>query len=176
MTTILGVPAVPEAHRVPAHLARRFHQICLGVTAEVLERETLTPIEYGVLAAVNDRPGQDQRGLATELGIDAASMSQIVDRLEVAGLVGRRVNLEDRRARELRVTAKGSRLRLRLRPALLAAQQRILAPLAPDERALLLDLLSRIVTGNASYARPGNGRRKPGSKSLNPANHAKRTK
>ena len=46
MTAISGVPAVPEAHRVPAHLARRFHQICLGVTAEVLERETLTPIEY----------------------------------------------------------------------------------------------------------------------------------
>ena len=129
-----------------------------------------------MLAAVNDRPGQDQRGLATELGIDAASMSQIVDRLEAAGLVGRRVNLEDRRARELRVTAKGSRLRLRLRPTLLAAQQRILAPLAPDERALLLDFLSRIVAGNASYARPGNGRRKPGSKGLNPTNHAKRTK
>lgn len=46
MTPISGVPAVPQAHRVPAHLARRFHQICLGVTAEVLERETLTPIEY----------------------------------------------------------------------------------------------------------------------------------
>ena len=30
---------VLPSHRVPAHLARRFHQICLGVTAEILVRE-----------------------------------------------------------------------------------------------------------------------------------------
>jgi DNA-binding MarR family transcriptional regulator len=157
-------PVVPQAHRVPAHLARRFHQICLGVTAEILENEGLTPIEYGVLAAVDDHPGQDQRGLAARLGIDAASTSQMVDRLERSGLIARQVNPEDRRARELRATATGGKLRQRLRPALLAAQRRIMAPLSSDERANFLDLLSRIVDGNESYARPGNGRRKPGIK------------
>jgi hypothetical protein len=96
---VVEKPAVPQGHRVPAHLARRFHQICLGVTAEILEGEGLTPTEYGVLAAVDDHPGQDQRGLAAGLGIDAASTSQIVDRLERAGLIARRVNPEDRRAR-----------------------------------------------------------------------------
>ena len=74
-------PAVPQAHRVPAHLARRFQQFCLGGTAAILEQEGLTPIEYGVLAAVDDHPGQDQRGIAARLGIDAASTSQIADRL-----------------------------------------------------------------------------------------------
>ncbi len=171
---VVEKPAVPQGHRVPAHLARRFHQICLGVTAEILEGEGLTPTEYGVLAAVDDHPGQDQRGLAAGLGIDAASTSQIVDRLERADLIARRVNPEDRRARALRLTASGGKLRRRLRPALLAAQQRIMAPLSPDERALLLDLLSRVVDGNESYARPGNGRRKPGVNRSHAGGHMKR--
>jgi DNA-binding MarR family transcriptional regulator len=159
-------PVVPPGHRVPAHLARRFHQICLGFTAEMLEAEALTPIEYSVLAALDDHPGQDQRGLAARLGIDTASVSQMVDRLEKPGLIHRRVSLTDRRARVLRLTPAGTRLRRRLRPALLAAQERILAPLSRDERASLIDLLARVVEGNESYARPGNGRRKPKPRSL----------
>ena len=44
-------PVLPS-HRVPAHLARRFHQICLGVTGEILLGEDLTPMLWGVLVAV----------------------------------------------------------------------------------------------------------------------------
>jgi hypothetical protein len=44
---------------------------------------------------------------------------------------------------------------------LLAAQERLLAPLAKAERAALLDMLVRVIEANDSYARPGNGRRKP---------------
>ena len=73
-------PVLPR-HRVPAHLARRFHQICLGVSAEILDPEDLNPIEYALLAAVDDNPGIDQRGLGGRLGIDPASTSQMVDRL-----------------------------------------------------------------------------------------------
>jgi len=152
---------VPPGHRVPAHLARRFHQICTGATAEILRPEGLMPIEFAVLAAVADMPGLDQRGLAARLGIDAASTSQMVERLERAGLVERRINPADRRARELRATSRGMELRHRLRPALLAAQDRLMASLSSSERAMLIDLLARVVEANESYARPGNGRRAP---------------
>jgi MarR family transcriptional regulator, temperature-dependent positive regulator of motility len=132
----------------------------------MLEAEALTPIDYSVLAALDDHPGQDQRGLAARLGIDTASVSQMVDRLEKAGLINRRVSLTDRRARVLRLKPAGTRLRRRLRPALLAAQERILAPLSRDERVSLIDLLARVVEGNENYARPGNGRRKPKPRTL----------
>ena len=56
-------PVLPS-HRVPAHLARRFHQICLGVTAEILLHEDLTPLLWGVMAAVLEQPGSGQRQLA----------------------------------------------------------------------------------------------------------------
>lgn len=162
-TCLLGdlSSAVPERHRVPTHLARRLHQICLGVSAEVIEPAGMTPGEYGLLAAVDDGPEFDQRRLAATLGIDVVSVGQIIDRLETAGWIERRMDLRDRRVRLLGVTAQGRALRARLRPAALQAQERIMSVLSRKEQAVFLDLLTRIVESNQAYARPGNGRRKP---------------
>lgn len=153
------------SHRVPAHLARRFNQICLGVTAETLAAQNLTPLTFGVLAAVLEEPGSGQRQLASRMGVDAVSFGQMIDFLEQKGLVKREVDPDDRRARRLYVTRRGADLRRRLRPVLLAAQERLLAPLSKSERVALMDMLVRVIEANDSYARPGNGRRKPRRKS-----------
>lgn len=155
---------VLSSHRVPAHLARRFHQICLGVSAEILGPENLNPIEYAVLAAINDHPGLDQGGVAVSLGIDTSSTSQMVERLVQRGLVERSIDPSDRRARLLQPTEAGALLRLRLRPELRAAQRKIMAALSEQEQATLINLLVRVLETNDAYARPGNGRRKPQSK------------
>ena len=118
------------SHRVPAHLARRFNQICIGVTAEILFKEDLTPLSFGVMAAVLEAPGSGQRQLASQLGIDVVSFGQMIDLLEQKQLVKRALDPADRRARRLYVTKRGSELRRRLRPALLAAQERLLSPLS----------------------------------------------
>ncbi|WP_413990325.1 MarR family winged helix-turn-helix transcriptional regulator [Labrys okinawensis] len=152
-------PGLLARHRVPAHLARRFNQICVGVSAEILMPEGLRPIEYAVLAAIDDRPGFDQRKLAMALGIDATSVGQMVDRLSAMGLVDRTLDPADRRVRLLVPTLHGTSLRQRVRPVLLEAQTRILAPLEAAEQATLLELLARVVEGNDGYARPGSGRR-----------------
>ncbi|MFB9266761.1 MarR family winged helix-turn-helix transcriptional regulator [Bradyrhizobium erythrophlei] len=149
------------SHRVPAHLARRFHQLCLGVTAEILGREGLTPLQWAVLAAIAEEPGSGQRHVARRIGIDAVTLGQIIEFLEQKGLVQRQIDPDDRRARQLFLARRGAELRRRLRPSLLAAQDRILAPLTKMERASLLDMLVRVIEANNSYARPGNGRRKP---------------
>jgi len=157
------------SHRVPAHLARRFNQICIGVTAEILFKEDLTPQSFGVMAAVLEAPGSGQRQLANQLGIDVVSFGQMIDLLEQKQLVKRALDPADRRARRLYVTKRGADLRRRLRPALLAAQERLLSPLSKAERATLLDMLVRVIEANDSYARPGNGRRKPRRKSDPPS-------
>src|ERR1700710_2955325 len=96
--------SVPHRHRVPAHLARRFHQVCLGITAEVTERAGLTPIEFAVITALADPPGIDQNSLAARLGVDTVSAHHLVHRLEGAGHLERRVSPADRRARALCLT------------------------------------------------------------------------
>jgi MarR family transcriptional regulator, temperature-dependent positive regulator of motility len=85
----------------------------------------------------------------------------MIDRLETARMLERRVHPDDRRARLLDATRSGEKLRQQLQPSVLAAQDRLLAPLAVRERRLFLDLLTRVVEGNERYARPGNGRRPP---------------
>jgi MarR family transcriptional regulator, temperature-dependent positive regulator of motility len=152
---------VPPVHRVPAHLARRFHQICLGVLSEVTQPEDLSPVEYAVLGSLDDSPGIDQRTLADRIGVDVVSAHQLIGKLEARDLVEQTIAPNDRRARALTLTEKGARLRRRLRPLIAKAHDKIMAPLSARECAAFIDMLGRIVDANEAYARPGNGRRRP---------------
>jgi DNA-binding MarR family transcriptional regulator len=154
---------VPPVRRTPTPLARRFFQICVTLSAEGVAGSGVTALEYAALPYLSKQagdPGIDQIGLAARLGIDRNHTSLLVDQLEAKGLVERRVNSTDRRARLLYLTKKGQRLFERLRPAMLAVNERILAPLERAERELLLDLLLRVIAGNWAHARPGAGRQK----------------
>lgn len=161
-TRISPAVAIP-VQPTPSALARRFHQICATVVAQALAGEDLTPMQYAVLAYLYVQPDIDQNGLAARLGVDRASTSQLLDHLEKAGLVDRRVNGTDRRARLLRLTRRGTKLRERLHPIGRAAEARILETLSASEREILITLLARVVSANEAYARPGAGRRKPNS-------------
>jgi len=152
---------VAPLHRVPAHLARRFNQICVGIGDEVTRPFRLSPVEFAMIAAIEDDPGLDQRRLAGRLAIDTVSTSKLLDRLEKLRFVRRSVNVEDRRARILSLTARGREVRLKIGVGFKAAHERIMAPLSSDERAQFIELLVRLVEANEAYARPGNGRRKP---------------
>jgi DNA-binding MarR family transcriptional regulator len=156
--------AVPPVRRVPLALARRFFQVCITALAEALDGEDLSPLQYGVLAYVIGEPDIDQSGLAARLAVDQNNASLLVEQLETKGLISRRVNGADRRARLLRLTRRGEKLHARVFPRTFASQQRILEVLAPDEREVLLDLLARVIEGNRALARPGAGRRKRSSR------------
>lgn len=138
-------------YRAPIPLARRLLQLCTTATAQAVASEGLKSGEFAVLvylSRVTGEPGIDQNGLAARLGVDRARVSQLVDELEKRGLVDRRVNGADRRARQLRLTPRGEQVRARLHPKSKAIQMGILASLAPGERELLLDLLVRVVESN----------------------------
>jgi DNA-binding MarR family transcriptional regulator len=160
-----GLSGNPPVRRVPVALARRFFQVCTTATAESIADAGITPLEFAVLAYLNKRSGEpniDQSDLAARLGVDRNTTSMLVERLEARGLLERRVNSDDRRARLLVLTREGEKLHGRLFPRTSAGQARILEVLKPSERELLLDLLVRVIEGNRSLARPGTGRRKRG--------------
>ena len=151
-------------YRTPGYLARRFQQVCAAIISESLAAEGLSQLQWAVLVSIDNYPGIDQRRLAEALGIVAVNVGQIIDELEAKGVVERRLNGADRRVRELFLTARGTKLRKRLQPNNRLTNARILAPLSPDERKTLIDLLVRVIEGNANYALPGAGRRKRGSR------------
>ena len=152
----------PESpRRGPTYLARCFHQLMLGVLSQALEGSGLVSVQWGILRSIHLEPGIGQRRLCERQSIDPNSASRFVDELEAMGLVRRDPVPGDRRAYALHLTEAGRKLRSRLRPAVLAAQDRVLAPLTEKERQTFLDLLARVVEANAELARPGNGRRRP---------------
>jgi DNA-binding MarR family transcriptional regulator len=160
----LQFTAIPNSivpHHVPFPLVRRLNQIFATIAAEITLQEDLTPQQFAAVACLADFPGIDQRHLATLMGVDRTNVGQIVDQLEKRNIVDRRINGADRRARVLRLTRAGERMRQRLRPKLVAAQASVLASLTPAEQDLLIELLIRVIKANEVHARPGAGRRKP---------------
>ena len=155
-------PARPTPH-FPIGLARRFYQITTAVTAEVHEQKKtgLRHLEFGVMVRLHDTPGLDQNSLADWMSLDRASISTMVFRLEQQGLIERAVNGADRRARVLRLTAKGKALHDRIRPLARAAQDRVLDVLTAAERKSFVEMLVRVIDANQTYVRPGAGRRRP---------------
>jgi DNA-binding MarR family transcriptional regulator len=154
---------IPPLRRATTALARRFHQICMTIVGAAMAEAEVTPLQFGVLAYLNGQdgePGIDQNGLASRLGIERSHVSLLVEELGSRGLLDRHVNGADRRARVLQLTIKGEKLYRRLLPGNIAANDRILEPLAPRERKLLQDMLIRIIQRHGASARPGGGRRK----------------
>jgi DNA-binding MarR family transcriptional regulator len=158
-----GIPFLLFPQR-PAYLARRFQQVCAGLINETLANRGLTQFQWGVLAGIHEVPGIDQRRLSDALSIVPENISQLMDELEAMGLVERRMNGTDRRTRQLFLTEKGIALRRRILPDTRAANERILEPLKLKERESFIKMLIRVIEGNKKYAKPGNGRRKRGSR------------
>ena len=143
---------VPPWHGVPTAIARRFHQLCAAKTAEVVGEAGLTPLQYGVLIHLNaqsGKPGLEQNILAERLNIDRNTASVLVEQLVKKGVVERKVNGADRRARLLNLTPKGEKIFARVRPAHARVNENILAPITPKERKLLIGLLIRVIEANS---------------------------
>lgn len=164
----------PPIRRVPLAIARRFFQICNTAAAEAVAKADLTPLEFAVMAYVNSLDGEpdlDQGSLAARVGVDRNTMSLLVRSLQSKTLLEQRVSATDRRARVIRLTARGEKLFAELHPAALARQEQVLAVLPAAERELLLDLLLRVIEENQDLARPGAGRRKRNSQGQGKAFH-----
>jgi DNA-binding MarR family transcriptional regulator len=153
--------------RTPVALARRFFQIVADAASEAIAEEGVKPQHLAALVSLSKEtgdPGIDQNGLAARLGLERARVSQLVDEMERLGLIDRRVNGADRRARLLRLTPQGEALRARVHPKGLAAQARVLAGLPSADREHLFDLLIRVIQLNAAPSSPTPVRGKRGER------------
>src|SRR3712207_3632537 len=84
-------------------------------TADELGAIGLTPALFAVLNVAAAREGATQQELAAILGIDRSTMVALLDQLEDAGAAKRRPSPTDRRAKQISITAKGTRLLQRAR-------------------------------------------------------------
>jgi DNA-binding MarR family transcriptional regulator len=150
----------PYQRQGPVNLARRLSQVFLSAVAEVLPPDALRN-EMGTLVAIANVPGLEQKKIATVLAIDATSVGQVIDHLEMKGFVRRTVSSADRRVKFVTATAEGLRRIAEYRPKILKAQAEVLSVLSAEERKTLVDLMARVIEANPQHDRPGAGRRPP---------------
>jgi DNA-binding MarR family transcriptional regulator len=110
---------------------------------ELLEPEWFSLKHFGVLTVIRTEPGLSQRKLGAKVRIDRTTIVAIVDDLEKAGLIERRTGL-DRRSYELHITQAGTRRLRQLQPVLGTLHDELLAPLDPEQRETLAELLKMI--------------------------------
>jgi DNA-binding MarR family transcriptional regulator len=123
---------------------RRAQLRAFGAFAEVTAETSLSPMLFGVLATVADRPGEGQREVACALGADPSTIVRLVDQLEARGLLRRVTHAADRRTTVPTLTDAGRELLARATPLVTASDERFAAALDGDERVQLLSLLRRL--------------------------------
>ena len=105
----------------------------------------LTPAAARALHEIDpDRP-LPARDLAEQLRCDRSNVTALVDKLEQAGLVERRVDPTDRRQKTLVVTEAGRRMRDRVHQVM--SDSRLLGGLTTDELATLSELVWKVSDG-----------------------------
>ncbi|HXP18494.1 MAG TPA: MarR family winged helix-turn-helix transcriptional regulator [Streptosporangiaceae bacterium] len=115
------------------------------------------PRGYQVLAAAALGEPGSQLALARHLGVDRTVMTYLLDDLEGAGLIERRPDRADRRARRIAPTAKGREQLAELDRRLATAEQRLLAGLPTEQdRGAFRSMLRQLAT-HADQADPAGG-------------------
>ena len=142
-----------DIEALPGHYIRRLQQIAVALFLQETEAHGVTPVQYAALQTVANSAGIDQRTLAQTIGFDTSTIGGVIDRLEARGLLLRNASPDDRRVRLLTLTDEGHALLEAIVPAMLRAQDRILAPLPRRERAEFMRMLRVLVTSNNELSR-----------------------
>ncbi len=137
----------------PGFLIRRLHQIHTALFIEECAAFNVTPVQYSMMTVIAEQPGLEQARLAQEVGVDRATLANVVARLESRGLLRRTTTKADRRLKRVVLTAKGKRLLEQMTDAAQRAHARTVEILSSDERAAFLHFLARLVDAGNDLGR-----------------------
>ena len=103
--------------------------------------------EFSILMLVARNADVNQKLLGQALDISPPNLAVTLDRMAECGWVERVRSTRDRRAQHVHLTAKGRALAERARAISATMEERALSALSRAERALLIELLRKIVPG-----------------------------
>lgn len=102
------------------------------------------PRGFQVLSLAGQGECSNQATLAASLGIDRTVMTYLVDDLERAGLVERRPDPADRRARQVVLRSEGEKVLRETTDRIQEVEGSVLAGLSGDEADVFRSLLARV--------------------------------
>lgn len=128
-----------------AHLIRRGHQRAVAIFSDEMMSFDTTPVQFALMAALIDGPGEDQVTLAHKVALDAATSGSAIARLEARGWVRREYDKQDRRRKLLWLTEDGERAVLQMLEHVPYTQRRLVENLSEQEQEQLQALLSKLL-------------------------------
>jgi DNA-binding MarR family transcriptional regulator len=137
-------------HFLPYRLSVLSNRISQEIARLYAERFALNVTEWRLLAVLGRYPDITATELVERTAMDKVAVSRAVASLVEDGRLTRKVDGDDRRRTKLRLSAKGYRIYDEVAPLALQYQQRLLAELSGDDRALLEALLSKLSVENAA--------------------------
>ena len=120
----------------------------LRIAAEAVADVPGGPRGYQVLSSAARGDAGTQLAMAQRLGVDRTVMTYLLDDLEKAGLVERKPDPADRRARRVVLTEDGRARLCDVERRLRRVEDHVLGPLDPSERDTLRTLLQRLAVAN----------------------------
>ena len=133
-------------------LLARAHLVARDKADTALAGLGLNAKAFAALATVTSTGPLSQQKLSRRLGMDPATMVDVIDSLEGSGHIARVRNARDRREYALQLTAKGKRLYQRAQKAVAQAEAEALDGMSASERQILMKLLGRIAGARADAA------------------------
>jgi DNA-binding MarR family transcriptional regulator len=140
-------------YAAPGYLFRRMQQIAVALFIEECRAFDLTPVQYAALIAIHTHPGIDATRLSAVIAFDRSTLGSVIERLEAKKLIDRKPSGEDKRVKLLYLTKAGTAILREIMPPVEKAQARILQPLKPSDRKVLLSLLTQLVDLNNESSR-----------------------
>ncbi|MFD9482522.1 MarR family winged helix-turn-helix transcriptional regulator [Streptomyces sp. NPDC059991] len=127
----------------PGHLARRLQQVHHLLWNTMVSEQTTSP-QFAVLNTLVASPGLDQRTVGERVGLDRSTIAEVISRLTRRGLLRKTRDPRDGRRSRLAVTDEGRAVHRELTVRTARMNEVFLAPLAPAEQTVFLDLLRRV--------------------------------
>ena len=140
-------------YTAPGYLFRRMQQIAVAIFMEECKAFDLTPVQYAALIAIRTHPGIDATRLSAVIAFDRSTLGSVIERLEAKLYVERKPSRGDKRVKLLYLTRSGAAQLREITSAVEKAQARMLQPLKPADRKILLALLTQLVDLNNEASR-----------------------
>jgi DNA-binding MarR family transcriptional regulator len=137
----------------PGYLFRRMQQIAVAIFMEECRACDLTPVQFAALVAIHTHPAIDATRLSAVIAFDRSTLGNVIERLESKEYIERKPAAEDKRVKLLYLTKGGAALLRDIMPSVDRAQARMLQPLKPADRKMLLALLTQLVDLNNEASR-----------------------
>lgn len=120
-----------------------------AMVAKRLNSFEIIPVQNGIMRLLEETGPMNQASIGETMGIDKATMVKLIDGLESLKYIKRTPSSEDRRAKFVSLTEKGTKVLVKTSKEVSEAELEFLAPLNESERKTFTSLLDKILSSSA---------------------------